>query len=44
VSHDKAAVFEMVRTYGSNTTPTVVIGEEVVVGFDPFRMDELLDD
>jgi glutaredoxin len=33
-----------VRTYGSNTTPTVVIDEEVIVGFDPSRMDELLDE
>jgi hypothetical protein len=35
-------VFELVRTYNSRSTPTIVVGEEVMVGFDPERLDELL--
>jgi len=32
----------LVRTYNSRTTPTLVIGDEVMVGFDEQRADELL--
>jgi glutaredoxin len=42
VSSDQKAVFELVRTYNSRTTPTLVIGTEVLIGFDPNRIDELL--
>ena len=42
VSHDYGAVRELVETYHSRATPTVVIGDEVVIGFDPERIDELL--
>jgi glutaredoxin len=42
VSSDQAAVFELVRTYNSRTTPTTVIGTEVVIGFDPNRIEKLL--
>ena len=42
VSSDEKAVFELVRTYNSRTTPTLVIGTEVLIGFDPNRIDELL--
>jgi glutaredoxin len=42
VSRDQSAVFELVRTYNSRSTPTLVIGEEVIVGFDPRRLDVLL--
>ncbi len=35
-------MFQLVRTYNSRTTPTLVIGEEVMVGFDPQRLDEVL--
>ena len=33
---------EMVEKYRSRSTPTVVIGSEVLIGFDPERIDELL--
>ena len=39
---DQAAVFELVRTYKSRSTPTVVIGDEVLIGFDPQRIEEAL--
>jgi glutaredoxin len=42
VSNDQKAVFELVRTYNSRTTPTTVIGDEVVIGYDTERIDQLL--
>lgn len=42
VSEDQVAVFQLVRTYNSRTTPTTVIDDEVVIGFDPERIQELL--
>jgi glutaredoxin len=43
VASDPQAVFELVRTYGSHTTPTFVIGDDVVIGFRPAELDRLLD-
>jgi glutaredoxin len=42
VSSDQQAVFELVRTYHSRSTPTIVVGEKVMVGFDPERLDQML--
>ncbi len=42
VSSDANAVREVVETYQSRSTPTLVIGQEVMIGFDPERLDELL--
>ena len=42
VSNDQQAVFELVRTYNSRTTPTTVIGDEVIIGYDTDRIDQLL--
>jgi hypothetical protein len=42
VSADQAAVFELMRKYKSRITPTLVIGDEVLTGFDPKRIDKLL--
>ena len=42
VSADQAAVFELVRTYNSRSTPTLIIGDEVLIGFDPDRIEKLL--
>jgi glutaredoxin len=33
----------MTETYESEETPTLVIGEEVITGFDPVLLDRLLD-
>ena len=48
ITADPAARAEMLEELDSNTTPTVVVfsGEqvEVVVGFDPERLDQLLSD
>jgi glutaredoxin-like YruB-family protein len=42
VGRDPAAVQELVNTYKSRTTPTLVVDGEVIVGFDPERLDQLL--
>ena len=42
MSSDAAAVEELVHKYQSRSTPTVVVGDEVMVGFDPERLDQML--
>jgi glutaredoxin len=42
VVRDEAAARELEEKYNSRSTPTVIVGEEVLVGFDPERIDELL--
>jgi glutaredoxin 3 len=42
VSVDASALQELVGTYKSRGTPTIVIGNEVIIGFDRGRIDELL--
>jgi glutaredoxin len=42
LSRDQAAQEELIGKYGSNSTPTLVIGDQVMIGFDPARLDELL--
>jgi hypothetical protein len=44
VSRDQQAVFELVRTHHSRSTPTFVVGNEVVIGFDRERLEQLLAD
>lgn len=33
---------ELVGTYNSRSTPTIIVGEQVMIGFDPDRLDEML--
>ena len=42
VSSDKVAVFTMVRKYRSQSTPTMVIGEQVLIGFEPEKIEAAL--
>jgi glutaredoxin len=42
VSSDQLAVFELVRTYKSRSTPTIVVGDKVMIGFDPEKLDQML--
>jgi len=42
VSVDPSALQELVGTYKSRGTPTIVIGDEVIIGFNRGRIDELL--
>jgi len=41
VSSDPSAIRELVG-YKSNATPTIVVGEEIMVGFDPERLEKLI--
>lgn len=42
ITRDPEAVRELTEKYGSHSTPTLVIGEEVMIGFNPERLDEIL--
>jgi glutaredoxin len=42
VTADQAAVFDLVRKYNSRSTPTIVVGEQVMIGFDPERLEQML--
>ena len=42
VSIDKIAVFTMVRKYRSQSTPTLIIGEQVLIGFEPEKIEAAL--
>jgi hypothetical protein len=39
---DQQAIFELVRTYNSRSTPTIVVGEQVMIGFDPEQLEQML--
>ena len=42
MSVDQQAIFELVRTYKSQSTPTIVVGDQVMIGFDPDQLDRML--
>ena len=42
VEGDEAIVRELKEKYNSGSTPTLVVGDQVLIGFDPERIDELL--
>jgi glutaredoxin len=42
VSSDPQAVEDLIYKYESRSTPTLVIGEEVMIGFDPERLNQIL--
>ncbi len=42
VRRDPQALRDLTQTHRSNATPTVVIDGEVIIGFDPARIDALL--
>jgi glutaredoxin-like YruB-family protein len=42
ITLDPAAVRDLTEKYSSHSTPTLVIGEEVMIGFNPERLDEIL--
>jgi len=35
---------ELVRKYNSNSTPTIIVNDQVMIGFDPDRLDRMLAD
>ncbi|PYY10850.1 MAG: hypothetical protein DMG61_20720 [Acidobacteria bacterium] len=42
VSASFSAVRELVEKYESRSTPTIVVGEQVMIGFDPQRLEKML--
>jgi hypothetical protein len=42
VASDYSAVRELVEKYQSRSTPTIVVGDEVMIGFDPQRLEQIL--
>lgn len=42
VSTDKIAVFTLIRKYRSQSTPTLVIGDQVLIGFEPDKIEAAL--
>jgi hypothetical protein len=42
VRQDPAALRELVEDYFSRSTPTIVVGDDVVRGFDPVALSKLL--
>jgi glutaredoxin-like YruB-family protein len=42
VTCDPSAVQDLLHKYGSHSTPTLLIGDEVMIGFDPDRLNQLL--
>jgi glutaredoxin len=43
VADDDEALRELAGKYNSGSIPTVVVGDEVLIGFDPERLDQLLE-
>ena len=39
---DLSALTELVEKYQSRSTPTIVVDDEVMMGFDPKRLEQLL--
>jgi glutaredoxin-like YruB-family protein len=42
IGDDPMVADELINKYQSRSTPTLVIGEEVMIGFDPEQLDEIL--
>jgi len=42
VSADPSAVRELVGTYKSRSTPTIVVDDKVMIGFNPAQLEEWL--
>lgn len=42
ITLDPGAVRELTEKYGSHSSPTLIIGDEVMIGFNPERLDEIL--
>ena len=42
VTADFSAARELVEKYNSRSTPTIVVGEQVMIGFDPPRLEQML--
>ncbi len=43
VTQDPEWLHELVEVYQSRATPTLVIGDEIIIGFDRERIEQLLE-
>ena len=43
IDSDLAIARQLTQTYKSRSTPTVVIGDQVLIGYDPERLGQLLE-
>lgn len=43
ITTDDSARNELIQTYQAHSTPTVVIGEQVIIGFDLKKLEQALD-
>jgi hypothetical protein len=39
---DQQAIMDLVHRYHSRSTPTIVVGDAVMIGFDPEQLDKML--
>lgn len=39
---DRQAIAELVHKYHSRSTPTIIVGDKVMIGFDPEQLDKML--
>ena len=42
IRQNQQYVRELVREHGSRSTPTLVVGEQVLIGFDPEAVDKAI--
>ena len=42
ITANREFVRELVGKYQSRSTPTIIVGEEVMIGFDPERLEKML--
>ena len=42
ITQNASAMRDLTEKYHSHSTPTLVIGDEVMIGFNPERLDEIL--
>ena len=43
VTRDPSAAQDLLEKHKSHSTPTLLIADEVMIGFDPDRLDQLLE-
>jgi len=42
IGSDDQAVYELINLYRSRSTPTIIVGDKVMIGFDPEKLDQML--
>jgi arsenate reductase-like glutaredoxin family protein len=42
VSVDRQAIAELVHKYHSRSTPTIIVDDQIMIGFNPEQLDKML--